>query len=104
MLLPCFGTAMFSNKKDFNKYHAALGQLSAQLILRKDLFPADFADQSRKYLAGQFDRAMRIINTADSEVDKKWWIHISDAETIRYNEMFRQARIDLAMKAFTPRT
>jgi hypothetical protein len=73
-----------------------LGQLSAQLILRKDLFPSDFADQSRKYLAGQFDRAMRIINNADGEVNEKWWINISDAETTRYDEMFRQARIDLA--------
>ncbi len=73
-----------------------LGQLSAQLILRKDLFPAGFADQSRKYLAGQFDRAMRIINNADGEVDEKWWINISGAETTRYDEMFRQARIDLA--------
>ncbi|EKF74619.1 hypothetical protein A11A3_07363 [Alcanivorax hongdengensis A-11-3] len=72
-----------------------LGQLSAQLIIRKDQFPADFAAQARTYLAGQFDRAMRIIDNADSEVDSKWWIQISDADRLRYDEMFRDARIDL---------
>lgn len=75
-----------------------LGQLSSQLILRKDLFPAGFSAQARTWLAGQFDRAMRIINNADSEVDKKWWIHITPEEQARYDEMFRQARIDLAQE------
>ncbi|MDX1804050.1 MAG: putative solute-binding protein [Alcanivorax sp.] len=72
-----------------------LGQLSAQLIIRKDKFPADFASHARTYLAGQFGRAMHIINNADKEVDKKWWINIPEADKVRYNEMFREARVDL---------
>lgn len=72
-----------------------LGQLSAQLIIRNELFPADFASKSRKWMAGQFDRSMRLIANANQEVDKKWWISIGDTDQLRYDEMFREARIDL---------
>lgn len=72
-----------------------LGQLTAQVILKKDKFPADFAAQSRKYMLGQFDRAMRVIENANSEVNKKWWIRIPEADKLRYDEMMRDARIAL---------
>lgn len=72
-----------------------LGQLTAQVILKKDKFPADFAAQSRKYMLGQFDRAMRVIENANSEVNKKWWIRIPEADKLRYDEMLREARIAL---------
>lgn len=72
-----------------------LGQLTAQVILKKDKFPADFAAQSRKYMLGQFDRAMRVIENANSEVNKKWWIRIPEADKLRYDEMLRESRIAL---------
>ncbi|PNE04414.1 hypothetical protein A15D_00193 [Alcanivorax sp. MD8A] len=72
-----------------------LGQLTAQVVLRKDKFPADFAQQSRTYMLGQFDRAMRVIENANSEVNKKWWIRIPEADKLRYDEMMREARIAL---------
>ncbi len=72
-----------------------LGQLTAQVILKKDKFPADFAAQSRKYMLSQFDRAMRVIENANSEVNKKWWIRIPEADKLRYDEMLREARIAL---------
>lgn len=72
-----------------------LGQLTAQVIIRKDKFPEGFAQQSRKYMLGQFDRAMRVIENANSEVDKKWWIRIPEADKLKYDEMLREARIAL---------
>lgn len=72
-----------------------LGQLTAQVILKKDKFPADFAAQSRKYMLGQFDRAMRVIENANNEVNKKWWVRIPEADKLRYDEMMRDARIAL---------
>ncbi|MDF1820548.1 MAG: DUF6091 family protein [Alcanivoracaceae bacterium] len=72
-----------------------LGQLSLQIIARKDRFPAGFGDKSRKYMTGQFDRAMRIIENANSEVDSKWWIRIPEADKVRYDEMMRESRIEL---------
>ncbi|MEP5232752.1 putative solute-binding protein [Alcanivorax sp.] len=72
-----------------------LGQLTAQVVLKKDKFPADFAAQSRKYMLGQFDRAMRVIENANNEVNKKWWVRIPEADKLRYDEMMREARIAL---------
>jgi hypothetical protein len=72
-----------------------LGQLTAQVVLKKDKFPADFAAQSRKYMLGQFDRAMRVIENANNEVNKKWWVRIPEADKLRYDEMMRDARIAL---------
>ncbi len=71
-----------------------LGQLTAQVVLKKDKFPADFAAQSRKYMLGQFDRAMRVIENANNEVNKKWWVRIPEADKLRYDEMMREARIE----------
>ena len=72
-----------------------LGQLTAQVILKKDRFPDGFANSSRKYMLGQFDRAMTVIENANNEVDKKWWIRIPEADKLRYDEMMREARIAL---------
>ena len=43
----------------------------------------------------QFDRAMTVIENANNEVDKKWWIRIPEADKLRYDEMMREARIAL---------
>lgn len=71
-----------------------LAQLTSQVILRKDKFPEGFAQKSREFMLGQFDRAMRVIENANKEVDDKWWIPISDDDTIRYNEILREGRMD----------
>ncbi|MCG8393016.1 MAG: DUF6091 family protein [Pseudomonadales bacterium] len=75
-----------------------LGQLSAQVILRQDKFPEGFGQKSREFMYSQFDRAMRLIDNASSEIDDKWWIRIPDEDKLRYDEMMREARIDLTQK------
>lgn len=72
-----------------------LGQLTAQVILRHDKFPDGYASESRQYMLGQFDRAMKIIQNARAEVESKWWIRIPEADQQRYNQMMREARMSL---------
>ncbi len=72
-----------------------LGQLTTQIVLRKDRFSEDFVKQSRKFMFGQFDRAMTIINNAENEVDKKWWIELPEEDKRGYDEMLREARIEM---------
>ena len=72
-----------------------LGQLTLQIIVRQDRFPAGFGSKSRQYMLGQFDQAMRIIENAEKEVDQKWWIRIPEADRVRYDEMMRESRIAL---------
>ena len=73
-----------------------LGQLTMQVIAREGKFSQNFARWSRTHFANTiFDQAMRIIQTAEKEVDKKWWINISESDRLRYDEMMRDARIEL---------
>lgn len=73
-----------------------LGQLSMQLITRQGTFSSEFAAWSREWFASDgWDRAMKVINNARREVPKKWWIRISDEDDARYNEMMREARIEM---------
>ena len=73
-----------------------LGQLTMQVIARQGKFSPEFAAWSRKYFADTvFDQAMRVIDNAENEVDNKWWIRISEADRLRYDEMMRDARIEL---------
>ena len=76
-----------------------LGQLTMQIIARDDKFSPEFATWSRKYFADTvFEQAMRVIRNAEQEVDKKWWIRITDEDRLRYDEMMRDARIELTQQ------
>ncbi|MGB2337442.1 MAG: putative solute-binding protein, partial [Alcanivorax sp.] len=75
-----------------------LGQLSAQVILRKDKFPEGFGQQSRAFMFSQFDRAMKLIDNASKEIADRWWIRIPEKDKLRYDEMMRDARIELTQK------
>lgn len=72
-----------------------LGQLTLQVLIRKDRFPEGFGNSSRKFMFAQFDRAMHIIDNANNEIDKKWWINIPKADVVQYDEMLRESRIAL---------
>lgn len=73
-----------------------LGQLTMQLIAKTGKFDQDFTNWSHQYFANTiFDQAMRVIETAEKEVDEKWWIRISDDDRLRYDELMRDSRIEL---------
>ncbi len=72
-----------------------LGQLTTQIVLRQDRFTEEFAQNSRQFMLGQFDRAMNVIRNAENEVDDKWWIEIPEQDKLRYDEMLREARLEM---------
>ena len=72
-----------------------LGMLTTQIVLQADRFPEGFDLKSRQFMLGQFDRAMTVIENAEREVDDKWWIEIPEQDKLRYDEMLREARIEM---------
>lgn len=72
-----------------------LVQISLQLYLRKDRFPEGFGQKSREYMYTQFEPAMKIVNAAEKEIDKKYWMQIPAADQEKYTQMIRDARIAL---------
>lgn len=72
-----------------------LVQLTAQIIVRHDKFPADYGQKSREYVFSQYDRAMEAVQKSTSGIKSSYWIEIPEKDKIGYQEMFRQSRIKL---------
>lgn len=73
-----------------------LGQLTVQLIARHDKLPEGFAAWSRKYMfENLYDRAQAVVDNAYNDVSDDRWIRVSEDDTMRYDEMMREARIEL---------
>lgn len=72
-----------------------LVQVSLQLYLRKDRFPEGFGQKSREYMFTQYEPAMKLVLTAEKEIDKKYWMQIPAADQEKYTQMIRDARIAL---------
>jgi len=72
-----------------------VAQLTAQIVLRHDRFPAGFGQKSRTYALGEFDAAMTLVNSAHESIDPRYWQDLNAEEQNGYVEMFRQSRLKL---------
>ena len=72
-----------------------LAQVSLQILIHSDRFPASFGQASRQYIAGQFDAYYKNVKGYEAEIDPKYWIRITDPSRARYQEMSRLSRISL---------
>lgn len=73
----------------------SLAQLTTQTIIRKDDFPPEFGQKSREFALSRFDHGVELVKKYEKKIPEKWWVSIPDEDKIRYNEVFRQARIRL---------
>ena len=69
---------------------------TVQLILNKTKFPEGFGEKSRQYWLSQFDRAMRIIQTAEKGIPSNLWDDLPPANVPKYVIMLRESRIEIA--------
>lgn len=72
-----------------------LVQISLQLYIRRDRFPEGFGQKSREYMYSQMDRALKLVDTAEKEIDKRFWMQIPEADQEKYTIMIRESRISL---------
>jgi len=70
-------------------------QLSFQVFIKKDKFPADFGQKSREYWATQFDRAMSIVKKSEKDVPAAAWMDLPEADKDKYVVLMRDSRISL---------
>lgn len=76
-------------------YRFPMVQITANLIIRHDKFPAGFGQKCREYIATQMDRAFDVIKKSEGEIDAKYWLDISDADKLNYTKLMREARLQL---------
>ncbi|PQA52329.1 putative solute-binding protein [Amnimonas aquatica] len=70
-------------------------QLTFQLIINKDKFPADFGQKSRQYWDSQATRAMALITKAEKDIPGTVWMDLPAADKDSYVVLLRDSRIAL---------
>lgn len=70
-------------------------QLTFQLVVRWDRFPADFGTKGRKNSLDSFDNAFKFIEKATATIDKKYWLEIPKVDKVAYDQLLRKSRITL---------
>jgi len=67
-------------------------QVTYQILVHKDTFPADFGTKSRAWVAGDYDTAMKSVKAAEAEIPARYWItptKAADAELERFSQKLR---------------
>lgn len=81
-------------------YNFPLAQLTGNLIIRTDKFPAGFGQKSRAYILTQLDNAERTIKQAEADIDKKFWLNLTPADQEKYTVMMTEARVQMTKEGF----
>lgn len=77
-----------------------VGQLSMQLMIRHDKFPAEFGMRSREYVAQQQDHAFGVVRNMENEVEQHYWLYMSTTEHNEFYRIVRDGRAYLAKNGF----
>ncbi len=72
-----------------------LAQLTVQIVIRPEKFPANFGQKSREYVASRYDSSLTLIKRAEAGIDPKYWMELPAADKQKYIAMLRQSRIAL---------
>jgi hypothetical protein len=78
-----------------------VAQLTFQLLLHKDSFPAGFAQQSRQFLLQDFDSYLAAIKSAEEDI--LFFFPPPDGDAGKYENMMREARISLTREGIYDR-
>ncbi|HEX6590944.1 MAG TPA: putative solute-binding protein [Moraxellaceae bacterium] len=75
-------------------------QITLQLLVKRDKFPADFGQKSRVYVADQVPRFFGLIRNTEREVDPKHWMHVPLSDRDGYEKIMREMRIHLTKSGY----
>ncbi len=70
-------------------------QVTGNVIIRKDKFPAGFGQKSREWVATQLPRAFTMLGKLEKDVPAKYWMEIPANDKIGYVKLMRESRIAL---------
>jgi hypothetical protein len=72
-----------------------LAQITMQLLTNTDSFDANTRQHSRNVVFSMYDKTMNIVLKHEESIDKKYWVDIPTSDIEKYQEMFRQNRLEL---------
>jgi hypothetical protein len=74
--------------------------LTYQMIFKRDKFPEGFGQKSREVWLSRFDTVIELIKKADATIPAQYWMDPSEVDAVRYINLMREGRIDMAEKGF----
>ena len=73
-------------------------QVTGNLIIHPEKFPAGFGQKSREWVKGQLPRAFGILGKMKADIPQKYWMEVPAADKPGYQKLMREARINLTAK------
>lgn len=70
-------------------------QVTGNVIIRQDKFPAGYGQKSRDWIKSQLPRAVSILGKMKAEIPAKYWMNVAAADQPGYQKMMRESRINL---------
>lgn len=75
-------------------------QLSLQLIVWKDKFPADYAQKSRSYFYNIFDKTAKASVDAVKKIKGDYWVDIPEGDLSHYEMLMSETRINAVKEGY----
>lgn len=72
-----------------------LAQMTLQILVRTADFPEGFGEKSRAYAAANFEQAVKLAKDAEAQIPENQWLTIPAADQAKYDQMFREVRLEL---------
>lgn len=70
-------------------------QITLQLIGRSESFDDEFAQKSREYFFGNFDKVQESLKREAANIDSKWMQDIPEEDKVEYDLLLQEARVEL---------
>ncbi|EPF94601.1 RND transporter [Acinetobacter gyllenbergii] len=73
-------------------------QVTADLVIRPEKFPAGFGQKSRDYFVKQLPKAFSMIKRYEAEIPAKYKMNLSAEDNLKYQKLLRDGRMDLTKR------
>ncbi|CAB1206373.1 hypothetical protein SFB21_0004 [Acinetobacter bouvetii] len=73
-------------------------QVTGNVIIRPEKFPAGYGQKSREWVKSQLPRAFGILGKMKADIPQKYWMQIPDVDKPGYQKMMRESRVDLTKR------
>ncbi|HCL58833.1 MAG TPA: hypothetical protein DHW80_03415 [Acinetobacter sp.] len=73
-------------------------QVTGNIIIRPDKFPAGYGQKSREWVKSQLPRAFGILGKMKADIPSKYWMDIPEVDKLGYQKLMRDSRIDLTKR------
>lgn len=73
-------------------------QVTGNVIIRPNKFPAGYGQKSREWVKSQLPRAFGILGKMKADIPQKYWMQIPEADKAGYQKLMRESRVDLTKR------